>query len=33
MEKASMPVGVIIRPAEAIGDTDSKPLPQKKPSA
>jgi hypothetical protein len=28
MEKASMPVGVIIRPAEKIGDKDPTPLPQ-----
>ncbi len=33
MEKASMPVGVIIRPAEPIGDKDPKPLPQTKPRA
>ena len=33
MEKASMPVGVIIRPAETIGDKDPKPLPEKKPKA
>lgn len=28
MEKASMPVGVIVRPAEKVGDNDPKPLPQ-----
>jgi peptidoglycan/xylan/chitin deacetylase (PgdA/CDA1 family) len=33
MEKSSMPVGVIIRPAESVGDLDPKPLPQKRPSA
>jgi peptidoglycan/xylan/chitin deacetylase (PgdA/CDA1 family) len=33
MEKASMPVGVIIRPAEKIGDKDPQALPQTKPKA
>jgi hypothetical protein len=34
MEKASMPVGVIIRPAAPVSDKDPKPLPQTaKPSA
>lgn len=33
MEKASMPVGVIVRPAEPIGDKDPKPLPEQKPKA
>jgi hypothetical protein len=33
MEKASMPVGVIIRPAAGVGDKDPQPLPQTKPKA
>jgi hypothetical protein len=33
MEKASMPVGVIVRPAELDGTKDPTPLPEKKPSA
>ena len=33
MEKASMPVGVIVRPAEMDGTKDPTPLPEKKPSA
>ncbi|MBB5034017.1 polysaccharide deacetylase family protein [Prosthecobacter vanneervenii] len=33
MEKASMPVGVIVRPADKVEEHDPKPLPEKKPSA